>query len=188
MGRPRRLRLTAAGGIVGPAAFVTAWAVAGARTPGYSPVEDAISRLAAIGAPHRPLMTAGFVVFGVAVPAFGLALRDELDDGPAWIAAVATGLATLGVAATPLDDGGGDDTAHAVAATIGYVTLAATPLLAASHLEGRRRTVARAVGTVAAASLAATTVGPASGLFQRMGLTVVDAWLGMTAWRMLRRR
>ena len=181
------MRLTAAGGIVGPAAFVTAWAVAGARTPGYSSVDDAISRLAEIGAPHRPLMTAGFVVFGVAVPAFGLALRSELHESAAWLSAVGTGLATLAVAATPLREGG-DDSAHAIAATAGYVTLAATPLLAAPHLDGRARTVARAVGILSAASLVATTVGPASGLFQRVGLTVVDAWLGITAWRMLRRR
>jgi hypothetical protein len=43
-------------------------------TKGYSPVQESISRLAAVGAPKRRLMTAGFVCFGVAVPAYGVAL------------------------------------------------------------------------------------------------------------------
>ena len=49
-GTDRRLAL---GGMVGPAAFVGAWAVLGARLPGYDPTQDAISRLAADGAPTR---------------------------------------------------------------------------------------------------------------------------------------
>jgi hypothetical membrane protein len=132
-------RLLGLGGIIGPAAFVTAWAVLGARKAGYNPVTDQISRLAAAGVPERPAMSAGFVVFGLAVPAYGLALRRSLP-GPAWTTAVATGLATLGVAAFPLDGPAGD-TPHAIAAGIGYATLAATPLLAARplHRSGRPR-------------------------------------------------
>ena len=134
-GTDRRLAL---GGIVGPAAFIGSWAVLGARLPGYDPTQDAISRLAAEGAPDQAWMTAGFVAFGVGVPLFGLVLRDELD-GPAWATAIATGLATLGVAAFPLDGWAGD-VPHGVAAAIGYLTLAATPLLAAGPLArlGRR--------------------------------------------------
>src|SRR6202011_5852755 len=49
------------GGGIGPAAFVTAWATTGAATKGYSPIDDAISRLAAVGTTTRPFMTAGFV-------------------------------------------------------------------------------------------------------------------------------
>ena len=45
--------------------------------------------------------------------------------------AVATGVATLAVAALPLDRSASVDTWHGVAATIGYVTLAATPVLSA---------------------------------------------------------
>jgi hypothetical membrane protein len=71
----------ATGGVVGPVAFVAAWLGAGLATGGYSAVEGAISDLAAVGAPHRGLMTLGFVVFGVAVPIYGLALRRVL---PGW--------------------------------------------------------------------------------------------------------
>jgi hypothetical protein len=48
-------RLGAVCGVLGPTAFVTGWVVTGARTPGYDPLTDAISRLAAEGAPRgRP--------------------------------------------------------------------------------------------------------------------------------------
>lgn len=181
-------RLLAAGGVVGPAGFVTAWSVLGATTSRpYSPVHDAISRLAEVGAPTRPGMTLGFVAFGVGLPLFGAALRDELP-GPAWTTAVATGLATLGVAATPLGRSGTVDLVHGAFATAGYVTLAATPWLAAPHLAGRRAAgLARTAALVSAAALASTVVAPGHGLLQRIGLTAGDAWVVGMAVRMLRR-
>ena len=179
------------GGIVGPAAFIGGWAVGGAVRAGYSPVEDAISRLAAVGASTRPLMTAGFVAFGVGVPVYALALRRALP-GPAWTTAVATGLATLGVAATPLDTSAAVDAVHGVFAGTGYATLAATPLLAARPLAAaghRRAAVASAAtGLASAACLAATLVGERHGLWQRLGLTIGDAWLVASAAWMVRRR
>lgn len=165
-------------GVVGPSAFVAAWAVAGARRSGYSPVDDAISRLAEVGSSSRPLMTAGFVTFGVAMPVFAVGARRSL--GPAATTAlVVAGLTTIGVAATPL--GPGSDTAHGVFAGVGYVAMAAAPVLA----DGRRGAL---VSAVAAASLVATTIGPAHGLFQRLGLGVVDAWIVVTALRQREKR
>ena len=75
--------------------------IAGALAEGYSPVDDAISLLAATDASTRWLMTAGFVCFGIAVPLFAIELRRVLP-GRASMAAVVSGLATLGVAAFPL--------------------------------------------------------------------------------------
>lgn len=165
-------------GVVGPSAFVAAWAVAGARRGGYSPVNDAISRLAEAGSSSRPVMTAGFVTFGVAVPAYAIGARRAL--GPAATAAlVVAGLATIGVAATPL--GPGPDTAHGVFAGVGYVAMASAPVLA-----DRRRGVL--VSAVSAAALLATTLGPAHGLFQRLGLGVIDAWIVVTALRQREKR
>ncbi|HEX4905724.1 MAG TPA: DUF998 domain-containing protein [Acidimicrobiales bacterium] len=167
-----------AAGVLGPTAFVAAWAIAGARRAGYSPVDDAISRLAEVGASSRPLMNAGFVTFGVAVPTFAVAARQALGP-PATAALVVAGLSTLGVAATPL--GPGPDTAHGVFAGIGYLAMAAAPVLA-----DRRR--GALVSAIAAASLVATTVGPAHGMFQRLGLGVVDAWIVVTALRQRREK
>jgi len=172
------MRRLAIGGIIGPLAFVTAWVWTGRATPGYSPANDAISDLAATHAPERIAMTFGFVVFGVGVICFGLALR-RARAGPAWISVVATAGFTLAVAATPL--GASRDVAHGVFASLGYVTLAAAPLLAAPNIAtaGRAGWVrySRVTGVLAGACLLASALGPAHGLFQRAGLTIGDAWL-----------
>jgi hypothetical protein len=121
-------------------------------------------------------MTAGFVAFGVGVSLYAIELRSTLP-GPAWTAALATSVATLGVAAFSLGSPT-RDAVHGVLATIGYVTVAALPLLAArSFSRGGRKGWARAsvaVAAVSTACLAATTAGPLHGLFQRAGLTVAD--------------
>lgn len=183
-------RLAAAGGIVGPAGFIAAWSILGATADNYDPVQDAISRLAAIGAPTRPGMTAGFVVFGVGLPIYAAALRQELE-GPAWKAAAATGIATLGVAALPLDHSATIDLAHGAAATIGYVTLAAVPWLAARPLEKRNQrtygAISRIAAVASAVALAATVLGPSHGFFQRLGLTIGDIWIVTNAIRLMRR-
>jgi Protein of unknown function (DUF998) len=184
-----RVRVRAVGGMVGPVAFVGAWSLAGISTRHYSATGDAISKLAETGASTRLLMTAGFVAFGIGVPVYAGALRNALA-GPAWATAVATGLATLGVAAVPLGSPR-RDTVHGYLATAGYVTLAATPLLAARPLARAGRTAwARASvlsGVASAACLVATIPGPAHGLFQRLGLGAVDVWIVASAVEILRR-
>ena len=181
----RRVRAAAVGGVVGPVGFVGAWVAGSVVTSmDYSPIDDAISRLAAVGADTRWLMTAGFITFGVALPIYARALRATVA-GPAWIAATATGLATLAIAATPLDRSPAVDRLHGVAATIGYITLAATPLLAAAPLRRTGHTRLATGGLVAAATSAvalALTVAPTpTGLFQRIGLTAGDIWIVASA-------
>ena len=170
--------------------FVTAWIVAGALTPGYDPIDHAISRLAEVGAPHRGIMSAGFVVFGLGVPLYAIALRYALG-GLAWATAAVAGLATLGVAAFPLEGAAGND-AHAAFAAVGYGALAATPILAASEL-GRRRLLTWArlswvCGLLSAICLAGSLIDPVTGLLQRLGLTLVDAWIVATSIAILRAR
>jgi hypothetical membrane protein len=179
------------GGVVGPGGFVLAWLAAGAATKGYSPVEDAISRLAADGAPTRWLMSTGFVGFGIGLPVYAIALRRALP-GRAWLTAALSGVTTLGVAAFPLDRSAAGDRAHALAAGAGYVALALTPLLASSALRrvGYRRSAVASIATAAASAvcLAGSTIGPTSGLLQRTGLTLVDAWIVVTAVGIVRER
>lgn len=174
---------------VGPVLFVSAWAIGGARMPDYSPVDDAISRIAAVGSPERALMTTGFLAYGAAL----LAGAEGLRRSPlqrVWPLAVVNALATVAVAATPLERSATVDTLHGIAAATGYVALAALPLAAAGPLRslGHRRaaawSVAAGVGT--ALCLAGTTVSDASGLFQRAGLGIGDVWLiatGITLFR-----
>jgi hypothetical membrane protein len=177
--------MAAVGGVIGPAVFIGAWTVSAAvTTREYSSIDDAISRLAAVGADSRALMTAGFIGFGVAVPIYASALR-RVVGGAAWLTAAATGISTLAVAATPLERSTTIDTWHGVFAAIGYITIAATPLLAARPLQrhGHRALAGLGVvaGAVSAISLVLTTSGLPTGLFQRLGLTAADIWIATSA-------
>ncbi len=156
-------------------AFVAAWAALGAGAAGYDPTRDAISRLAALGAPTRVAMTAGLVALGAGMGAYGLALRPR----PVWVLPVANGAITLAVAGFPLD--GEVDAAHGVFAGLGYVTLAAIPAMV-----GRRRPLAVAVSAVSGLCLLLTVVATRDGLFQRIGLTVAQAWIVVNALGLLR--
>ena len=180
LGAAKSVRRAALGGIVGPVAFVASWSALGAVKAGYSPLHDPISDLAGVHASTRPVMTAGFVVFGAGVWVYSRALRATLP-GPEWMAAAATGLATLGVAAFPLHHSPTVDHVHGAFAGFGYVTLAATALLSARDLArlGRPRwsRAAAAAGGVSAIALALTLTGSYQGLFQRTGLTAGDIWL-----------
>ncbi len=179
-------RLAAIGGIAGPVTFVSAWAALGAGAGGYDPTRDAISRLAALGAPTRPAMTAGLLALAAGMGLYGFALRGPDPpprslgrSGPAWLLPVANGVATLAVAALPL--GGRSDWAHGVAAGLGYVTLAAIPAVVG------RRPLPVAIGLVSALCLLLTVLADdRDGLFQRLGLTVAQAWVVVSAARLVR--
>lgn len=174
-------RTLALGGIVGPAGFISAW-ITGALLsgPDYSSIDDAISRLAAAGADTRMIMNTGFTVFGVALPCYAMALRAALP-GWAWVPAAATGLATLGVAALPLDVSASVDQWHGIAAGIGYVTLALTPFLAYQPLRSgghdRLAFAGLVAGVTSVVCLALSVAAEANGFFQHLGLTATDIWL-----------
>jgi len=162
------------GGIAGPAAFVTAWAALGAGAGGYDPTRDAISRLAALHAPTRPAMTAGLLALAAGMGLYGLAL-----PRPFAVLPIANAACTLAVAALPL--GGGNDGAHGVAAALGYVTLAAIPAVVG------RRPLSVAIGLVSALCLVLTVLADdRAGLFQRLGLTIAQAWVVVSALALLR--
>ena len=170
-------RLGAVCGVLAPTTFVAGWAVLGARTQGYDPLADAISRLAAEGAATRTGMTACFVVFGLLIPVWAGTLARELDRPVLRPVVTVAGLATLAVAALPLTEQGGQlqDAGHAAAAFTGYVAMALTPLVAAPALAPGARRLSVATGALSAVSLTVSIV-TGSGGAQRLGLTVVDAW------------
>jgi hypothetical protein len=166
--------------MAGPAAFIAAWFTLGATRLGYSPVQDPISRLAAVGAPTRPAMTAGFVAFAAGVGAYAPVLRSAGLRGAAR-AATATAVSTLGVAALPVGGPGGDRP-HAVAAGLAYATLAGIPLLAARPLtrRGAHRGACASLATgvtIASALVASAFLPRGTGMAQRIGLTLGDLWI-----------
>ncbi len=173
-------RLRALAGLAAPLSFVGAWLVAGARTPGYSALRDHVSDLAAIGAPTRPLMTAGLLGFGVLAPLWAT----TLEDPRVRASVIVGGVGTLGVAAAPLGASFGDGP-HVAAAAVSYVGMALAPALGARSLGAPRTSYALTV--LAGALLVGSTLGRYDGGLQRAGLGVTDAWLAVQAVRQLRR-
>ena len=167
--------------------FVTAWAALGAAAEGYDPTRDPISRLAAVEATARPVMTAALVTLGVGMVLYSGALRAGLG-GRAWFVALANGVSTLGVATLPL--GSAYDTAHGIAAGLGYATLAAIPVVAAAPEDGGARagwaTASTVTGIVSALCLLTSVAGWRDGLFQRLGLTLAHSWVLASAVRLAR--
>jgi len=130
-------------------------------------------------------MTAGFLLFGAGMTVFSVALRRTLGRATA-LAAVAAGVCTIAVAAVPLD--AGYDGLHGTLAGAGYAALVAVPATAVRPL-GRQGTVAATVALTATICLLVSVIveGPV-GLFQRLGLTLVDGWIVVTAVGLVRRR
>jgi hypothetical protein len=120
-------------------------------------------------------MTAGLLALAAGMGLYGVALRPR----PIWLLPVANGVITLAVAALPL--GGRFDAAHGIAAALGYVTLAAIPAVVG------RRPLSIAIGLVSALCLLLTILADdRDGLFQRLGLTVAQAWVVVSALALLR--
>ncbi|MGQ0624480.1 MAG: DUF998 domain-containing protein [Sporichthyaceae bacterium] len=186
----RRTQLAWATGVAGPAAFIGAWAAGGILAEGYSPAGDTISRLAEQGAATAPLMTAGFVGFGLLMPIFARELGRSLDSVGVRVAVTISALGTLSVAAFAVTAEGGTsaDSIHYASAGAAYAANVLAPLLAARHLITAHE---RRLSRLAAAAIAAALVGSLltkdlTGLLQRTGLTLFDAWAIWMAWRGLR--
>ena len=128
-------------------------------------------------------MTAGLLALAAGMGLYGVALRLCPPLGrrprPVWLLPVANGVVTVVVAALPL--GGGNDAAHGAAAALGYVTLAAIPAVVG------RRPLSIAIGLVSGLCLLLTVLADdRDGLFQRLGLTVAQAWIVVSALGLVR--
>jgi hypothetical membrane protein len=98
------------------------------QPPGYSPVRDTISALAARGATDRWVMTSALAGLGICHVVTAVGLRPARQGGRAVLAG--GGVATLMVAAFP-QPVQGNSVAHTVAATVAFVSLGAWPVFAA---------------------------------------------------------
>jgi hypothetical membrane protein len=131
-----------------PVLLVGGWTLSQYRQgPGYDPVRDTISALAAVGARDRWIMTAALGGVGASYVITAVGLRPAATAGRLVLAG--GGAATVLVAAFPQPERG-NSVAHTVAATAAFVALALWPVMAA-----RRRAPAP---LLAPASAAAATV------------------------------
>jgi hypothetical membrane protein len=178
-----------------PVLLIGGTLVAGALTPGYDRVRQTISELAAGDAPTRVLMTVFFVLTGLChlvtvtfARGIGIAGR---------VAFLIGALATLGVAAFPLPTVAGSSATHTVFAMIGFIALAAWPLLG-MRLRADFPWLVRPLGSIlGTAILTALCVwflviwsshsSPVVGLVERVAADAVSLWPAVVASALFRR-
>jgi hypothetical membrane protein len=120
-----------AAAVVAPVALVGGWWWAGALTPGYDPVRQSISDLAAVDAPTRWLMTSALVVTGLAylVAAVGLRPADGAGRGLLGVG----GAAVLLVAWIANPNPGRNAVAHMIATYLAFIALTVWPAVIARN-------------------------------------------------------
>ncbi len=202
-----------AAGLVGPAAFTAAWAVASLRQPGPSPAGIQISGLAAPGARDPWIMQAGFLVLGGCLLAFGPSLRQALASrgatcrGPAsrsagpWLIeaagalVIAAGLLRRDHMLLTAGTGSWHQQAHNAVSGAIYLLLIVIPLVLAVRLRGDRHwrplpalftAAAAASAVILAVFAAAGPDSPQAGVLQRAGVTIPLAALMALAARLSR--
>ena len=121
--RPRLLRWALVPAVAVPVAMIGGWTVAGALQPGFDPVRETISALAATTADRPAIMTAGLAVTGLAHVLTAVALRPV--GLPGRVVHALGGLGTLLVALLPVDVA---PRPHGLAAGLGFVALTLWPL------------------------------------------------------------
>lgn len=184
-------RLASAGVVLAVGQFVTAWAVLGAGWSDYDPARQALSELAAQGAPSRGPMTAALVVFAILVGLFAPTVRRAFGAGAA-VAVAVNAVGTAGVALLPCSPGcpgpgaGPLDLAHVAAAVVAYAGLAAAPLVAAPAARGAHAVASWVLGVLTVGLLAVWAAGAVpelAGVWQRAATTAGDAWYVVAAVR-----
>ena len=135
-----------------PVALIGGWLVAEAlQPPGYSPVAQTISALAAYGATDRWVMTLALYVVGACHVVTSLGL--PVAALPGRVVLAGGGVATVLVAVFPEPAGGGSSADHVAAATVAIVALAVWPALASSSGAGRPWLLARVPSVMVTALL-----------------------------------
>ena len=167
-----------------PVLLIGGWTLAASRKESsFDSVTGTISALAGRGADDRWLMTGALLGVGLCHVATATALRPARRPGR-WLLAVG-GLATIGVALTPLPADDSFSVGHAVAATTAFVSLAAWPALSSpggvDAPWGLRPLVARVAAAVLLAAVAwffvtAVVDGPAVGRAERVAAAAQSIW------------
>lgn len=113
-----------------PVLLVGGWTVAAARQrPGFDPVRESISALAAVDADSRWMMTAALAGVGVCHLVTATGLRPAATPGRVLLGVGGAG--TLAVSAFPLPADHARSAAHAVAAAVAFGALGAWPAFSA---------------------------------------------------------
>ena len=115
--------------VAAPVLLIGGWTVAAGLQPGFDPVADTVSALAAIGATDRWVMNLVFVLVGACYILTALALRSAKTVGRMIL--IAGAIAGMLVAANPEHAGGFGSVPHFVFASLGFAGLTLWPVAAA---------------------------------------------------------
>ena len=116
---------------VAPVALIGGWTWAGAITPGYDPVRQTISDLAAADAPTHWLMTAALVVTGLAYIVTAVGLRPADGAGRALLGV--GGVGVLLTAWIPNNTEGRNEVGHMIVAYLAFLALTVWPAVIARN-------------------------------------------------------
>jgi hypothetical membrane protein len=175
---------------IGPVQSILGWVISGSLWPGYDPIRQTISDLAANDSPVNYIQTS-FFFLGATLTVIG-AIFARSFAMPGRVALLLAGLATyaLAIFTTPSQTGHSD--AHRLSATISFVLMSAWPLLS-MRFDKRYSWVIRPLGAISATLIltiislwflsvwldpSATLVG----LAERVIVTAQVLWLSFTIW------
>jgi hypothetical membrane protein len=191
------VRVRAAAGIAGPAAFTAAWIAGSLRQSGHGVMSVQISGLAAPGAKDPWIMITGFMALGGCTIVFGHALGREVAGAAprliqgAGVLAVAAGLLRRDHMALTAGPVSWHNQAHNVISFLIYADLVVAQVLLAHRLLSipswrRWHPWLLASGAATAAALAVfipSTSSPAAGALQRIAVTIPLAAMAAVAAR-----
>ena len=183
-------------GLWGPAGFVAATVIGGARQPGYDHRRFHISGLAAHGARSAPVMIPGFITLGIAglvTPATGLARPLVRVAGAGTVLAGVFRCSDVRCPDPTRDPKATtDDAVHAAVSIVTFIVWTALPFVDASQAGSTRARVGNLLlGAITAAGFAgaaatARSDDPRKGLAQRFFLGTVFARYIATGARAMR--
>lgn len=182
-------------GILAPFVIVIIILVAAHQTPGYSHINDTISKLSGQGSQTPGLMTAGFISYGVLVMGFSYALYMRLKHGIkahiAWLAMMLYGICMI-LAGIFQDIPGGKDVplnpegaVHNAAIITSCLSFLLGMWMFAGSVYKRPAwfgftwftIVASFIGLALSIIFAVQSYVPASGLIQRLFYAVIIVWI-----------
>lgn len=178
---PRVPRRGLAAAVVTPLALVGGWWWAGAFTPGYDPVRQSMSDLAAVDAPARWLMTAALVVTGLTYLITAVGLRPADGAGRGLLGVGGAGI--LLIAWGPNETAGRNTVGHMIVTYLAYIALAVWPAVIARNRPDAPLVLRPRFGQVVALGLGVlllltvtqiVVAGPVLGLTERV-LTTAQA-------------
>jgi hypothetical membrane protein len=175
---------------IGPVQSILGWVIAGSLCPGYDPIRQTISDLAADDSPVQAIQTS-FFFLGATLTVVGAIWARTLAL-PGRILLLLAGLATyaLAIFTTPSQTGHSD--LHRLSATISFVLMSAWPLFS-MRFSKSAPWIVRPLAAISATILLAvisvwfllTWLDPTStniGLAERVIVTAQVMWLSLTVW------